>query len=157
MLHLPDNKGRFDLYLDTSKFTTGSALYQIHNGKPKLIAYTSKSLPEAARDYSITELGMCRLAINIAGFVHLLKRVDFDAVVDHFVAEPTTTRIKRLLEILSSYPFNLYYINGKDMILNGFLSEDIMIAIHMNMKSYQFCLTSKAYHHLGIIIYMKEI
>ena len=38
VLHLPDNKGRFHLYSDTSKFATGSALYQIQNGKPKLIA-----------------------------------------------------------------------------------------------------------------------
>ena len=35
MLHLPDNKGRFHLYSDTSKFATGSALYKIENGKPK--------------------------------------------------------------------------------------------------------------------------
>ena len=31
-------------------------------------------------------------------------------------AEPTTTRIRRLLEILSSYSFNMYYIKGKDMV-----------------------------------------
>ena len=35
ILHLPDGKGRFHLYSDTSKFATGSALYQIQNGKPK--------------------------------------------------------------------------------------------------------------------------
>ena len=27
VLHLPDSKGRFHLYSDTSKFTTGSGLY----------------------------------------------------------------------------------------------------------------------------------
>ena len=32
VLYLPDNKGRFKLYSDTSKFTTGSVLYQIQNG-----------------------------------------------------------------------------------------------------------------------------
>ena len=37
--------------------------------------------------------------------------------------EPATTRIKRLLEVLSSYSFNLYYIKGKDMILSDFLSR----------------------------------
>ena len=37
--------------------------------------------------------------------------------------EPVATRIKRLLEMLSSYSFNLYYIKGKDMILNDFLSR----------------------------------
>ena len=68
--------------------------------------------------------------INIASFSHLLKRVDFDAIVDHLAlthiikskAEPTTTRIKRLLELISSYSFNLYYMKGKDMILSDFLS-----------------------------------
>ena len=40
-------------------------------------------MPEAAKNYSITELERCRLAVNIATFSHLLKKVDFDAVVDH--------------------------------------------------------------------------
>ena len=66
VLHMPDKIGRFQLYLDTSKYVTGSALYQIQNGKPKLIVYTSKRLPEAACNYSITELEMCGLVINIA-------------------------------------------------------------------------------------------
>ena len=74
---------------------------------------------------------MCGLAINIARFAHLLRKVDFDAVVDHLAimhiirsnVELATTRIKRLLEVLSSYSFNLYYIKGKDMILSNFLSR----------------------------------
>ena len=46
---MPNKTGRFHLYSDTSKFATGSALYQIQNGKAKLFAYASKRLPEAAR------------------------------------------------------------------------------------------------------------
>ena len=83
MFHLPNSTGRFHLYSDTSKFAMGSTLYQIQNGKPKLIVYASKRLPEAARNYSIVELELCGLAINIASFSHLLKRVDFDVIVDH--------------------------------------------------------------------------
>ena len=82
---MPNKTGRFHLYSDTSKFATGSPLYQIQNGKPKLIAYASKRLPEAMKSYCITELELCGLAINIASFSHLLKRVDFDAIVDHFM------------------------------------------------------------------------
>ena len=111
----------------------GSALYQIQNGKPRLIAYASKTLPEAVRSYSITELELCGLAINIASFSHLLKRVDFDAVVDHLAlthiikskTEPATPGIKRLLELISSYSFNLYHMKGKDMILSDFLSRQM--------------------------------
>ena len=130
VLHMPNKTGRFHLYSDTSKFATGSTLYQIQSGKPKLIAYASKRLPEAAKIYSITELELCGLAINIASFLHLLKRVGFDAILYHLALthiiksemEPVTTRIKRLLELISSYSFNLYYMKGKDMILSGFLS-----------------------------------
>ena len=53
---------------------------------------------------------MCGLVINIVGFGHLLKKIDFDAIIDHLAlthiikskAELTTTRIKRLLEVLNS-------------------------------------------------------
>ena len=69
ILHLPDNQGRFHSYSDTSKYSTGSALHQMQNRKPNLIAYASKRLPEAAQNYSITELEMCGLAINIASFL----------------------------------------------------------------------------------------
>ena len=71
--------------------------------------------------------------LYIATFSHLLRKVDFDAVVDHLAimhimkskVEPATNRIKRLLEVLSSYSFNLYYIKGKDMVLSDFLSRQL--------------------------------
>ena len=107
-------------------------------------------MPEAAKNYSITELEMYGLAINITSFTHLLKRVDFDIVLDRLAIthimrskmEPATNRIKRLLEILSPYSFNLYYIKGKDMILSEFLSRQLgddsdphqIIPISFNIK-----------------------
>ena len=107
VLSMPNRKGRFILYSDASKLATGSVLYQFQDGKPRLIAYVSKRMPEAAKNYSISELEMCGLAINIATFSHLLRKVDFDAVVDHLAIthimkskmEPATNRIKRLLEV----------------------------------------------------------
>ena len=65
----------------------------------------SKRLPEATKNYSITELEMCGLAINIASFVHLLKKAAFDAIVNHLAimhimkskVEPATTRIKEIV------------------------------------------------------------
>ena len=63
-----DKRGRFTLYSDMSKHATGSTLYQVQDGSPKLNAYMSKRMTEAAKNYSITELEMCGLAINIAQF-----------------------------------------------------------------------------------------
>ena len=160
MLHMPNCKGRFHLYSDTSKFEAGSVLYQIQNGNPKLIAYASKMLPEAVRSYSITELELCGLAINIASFSHLLKRADFHAIVDHLAltiiikseAEPVTPRIKRLLELISSYSISLYYMKCKDMISSDFLSRQMhdnsnpheIIHISFNM----YCVLYETYYNI---------
>ena len=100
--------------------------------------YASKRLPVVAESITLQNL-ICGLAIDIAGLYHLLKRVDFDAIVNHLVltnnikskVEPTTIRIKRLLELLSTYLFNLHYIKGKDMILSDFyLDKSMMKAIY---------------------------
>ena len=74
---MPNTTGRFQLYSDTSKFATEKCNIPNTEWQTKPITYTSKRLPEATRNYSITELQQCGLAINIASFSHLLKRVDF--------------------------------------------------------------------------------
>ena len=118
-----------------------------------------KRLQEVDQNYSITELEMCSFVINISSFTYLLKRVDFGAIVNHLALthmfksklEPATTRIKRLLEILNSYSFNLYYIKGINMILSDFLSRQKhddsnpheVIPISFNMKD---ILDSKYYN-----------
>ena len=134
VLHLPRPGGRFTLYCDTSKTHTGSSLWQMQDGKPRLLGYASKSLPNACQNYSITELEMTGLVINIHLWKHLLLRVEFDCAVDHralpYIMKsknlPATGRIIRLLEHMSGYSFNLYYVKGKDMILCDYLSRIAM-------------------------------
>ena len=54
------------------------------------------------KNYSITQLELYGLAINMVSFAHFLKRVDFNAILDHLVltqlikikAEPATNSIK---------------------------------------------------------------
>ena len=70
-------------------------------------------------------------------------------------AEPATTRIQRLLEMLSAYSFNLYYIKGKDMILSDFLSRQRhddsnlheIIAISLNKQN----KLHDRYYNIGIL------
>ena len=128
---MPNTTGTFHLYSDTSKFATGSALYQIQNAKPKLIMHMpAKVYQKPARNYSITELELLWISYKYSKFFPTYsKRVDFNAIIDHLSltyiikskAEPATVRIKRLLKLISSYSFNLYYIKGKDMVLSDFL------------------------------------
>ena len=131
VLHLPKAEGRFILYSDTSVEGTGSSLWQMQEGKAKLIGYASKTLPEACSRYSVTELEMTGLLVNMNLWKNLLKHREFDAAVDHVAVtqilkaktEPATTRIMRLQDRLSAYSFNLYYVKGRDMILADYLSR----------------------------------
>ena len=132
MLHLPRAIGRLVLFSDTSKVGTGSSLWQYQDGKPRLIGCASKTLPEACLRYSVTELEMTGLLINMGLWKNILKHREFDAAVDHVAVtqilkaktEPASNRIMRLLDRLSAYSFNLYYLKGKDMILADYLSRN---------------------------------
>ena len=112
----------------------------------------------------ITELELCGLAINIVSFSHPLIRVDFDTIVDHLAlmyiiktkTEPVTPRINRLLELISLYSFNLYYMKGKGMILSIFLSTQM----HNDSNSHEIIPISfnmyKALHDTCYSIEMKD-
>ena len=131
VLHLPKADGRFILCSDTSIEGTGSSLRKIQEEKPRLIGYASKTLPEDCSRYSVTELEMTGLLVNMNLWKNLLKHREFDAAVDHVAVaqimkaktETATTRIMRLLDRLSAYSFNLYYVKGRDMILLDYLSR----------------------------------
>ena len=107
-------------------------MWQIQEGKARLIDYASKTLPEACLRYSVTELEMTGLLVNINLWKNILKHREFDAAVGHVAVaqimkaktEPATTRIMRLLDRLSAYSFNLYYVKGRDMILADYLSRN---------------------------------
>ena len=52
VLHISDNKGRLQLFSDTSKIVAGSALCQFQTATTKCIGYVSERLPPAAVNYS---------------------------------------------------------------------------------------------------------
>ena len=90
------------------------------------------ALPEGCSSYSVTELEMIGLLVNINLWKNLLKHREFDAAVHHVAVaqimkaktEPATVRIMRLLDKLSAYSFNLYYVKGRDMILADHLNRN---------------------------------
>ena len=92
---------------------------------------------------------------------YLLKHREFDAAVDHVTmnqilkakTEPATTRIMRLLDRLATYSFNLYYVNGRDMIMADYLSPpphwtkdtELIPFSFCPMTTYYRCLEENAY------------
>ena len=53
VLHLPRPGSTFILSCDTSKTHTGNSHWQVQDGKPRLLGYASKSLPEACKNYIV--------------------------------------------------------------------------------------------------------
>ena len=164
VLSMPNRKGRFVLYSDTSKIATGSALYQHQDGRPRLIAITSK---ECQKQQKLFHHRVGNVWIGYQ-YHHILTPVEkgrLYAVVDHLAIthimkskmEPATNRIKRLLEVLGSYSFNQYYIKGKDMVFSDYLSrhmgdksnphEVIPISFDMRENSLKSC-QNKAQGHI---------
>ena len=105
-------------------------MWQMQNGQPKLIGYSSKTLPKACLNYSVTELEMFGLSINLHQWNHLIAKIDFDCATDHLAAvqimhgkDEPKGHIGRILEKILDYTFRLYYAKGKDLILAYYFSR----------------------------------
>ena len=132
VLTMPRSHGLLRLYSDTSKVAAGGSLWQVQDGQERLIAYHSKALPSCAARYGVSELELTGLYINIRAFQHILRGTQFEAYCDHSAlvhimrskVEPPTLRLRKLIEKLSDYNFQLGYRNGKELVLADFLSRN---------------------------------
>ena len=131
ILRMPDTTGKFRLMSDTSLLATGVALYQFQDNNYYIVGYHSKRMPDAAKNYSITELEFFGLAINIFAFRQLLSHVHFDCYCDHSAITyilkskrtPPTRRIHKLIEELMQFNFSIYYLPGAKMHIADVLSR----------------------------------
>ena len=80
---MPDMVGMFRLMSDTSILAAGAALYQYQGSAFYIVGYNSKKLPKAVQNYSVTELELFGLVINIYAFRQLLTNVYFEVFCDH--------------------------------------------------------------------------
>ena len=68
---------------------------------------------------------------NVAAFKHLLRNANFHVYCDHSALvhilkakrKPPTLRLKKLIENLSEYKFDIYFLKGKEMHISDFLSR----------------------------------
>ena len=131
ILRMPDTKGIFRLMSDTSTLATGAALYQFQDNNYYIVGYNSKKLPEAAKNYSITELELFGLVINIYAFRQLLSHIYFECFCDHSAItyilsskkKIATRRIQKLIEQLMQFNFSIYYLPGSKMHIADMLSR----------------------------------
>ena len=116
---MPNTVGLYTLVSDTSKIATGRVLYQAQGPYERkyIVGYNSKKLPAAARNYSITELELFGLVINVHAFKQQLSGIYFECYCDHSALtyilnskRPiVTNRLDRLVRALNKFNFSIYY------------------------------------------------
>ena len=131
ILRMVSGNGFFRLESDTSRTATGATLYQWQNNEWVLVGYHSKRLPDAVRNYGVTELELTGLFANIHGFEQKLNNNYFEAIVDHKAIdylikskhESTSSRLVTLLDRLNRYTFDLKYLEGSKLKVSDTLSH----------------------------------
>ena len=102
VLKAPTPNGLFHLESDTSWEGVGGTLLQKQGNEWVVIGYYSKRLPKSAKNFSVTELELTGLLVNIHGFMQLLCNRYFEVLINHKLVEymikskieSPTTRLK---------------------------------------------------------------
>ena len=130
VLKVPTPDGLFRLESDTLREGVGGTLLQKQGDEWVVIGYHSKRLPKSAKNFSVAELELTGLLVNIHGFMQLLCNRYFEVLVNHKAieymvkskTESPKTRLKTLLLKLSEYTIELKYQKGSEMHTSDTLS-----------------------------------
>ena len=110
--------GEFLLDVDASGEGIGGVLQQKQDGRERVIAYASRALNKAERNYCITEKELLAVVFFVQYFRQYLLgrkftvRTDNQALVWLFRLKDPNGKIARWIEILAAYDFNIEYRAG---------------------------------------------
>lgn len=110
--------GTFTLDVDASDIGIGGILHQIQDGRERVIAYASRSLNKAEKNYCITEKELLAVRFFVEYFCQYLLgrrfvvRTDHQALVWLFKLKEPSGKVARWIEILSQYDFAIEYRPG---------------------------------------------
>lgn len=126
----PDFSKKFFLHCDASNYGIGAVLVQLDDsGQERPIAYMSRKLNTAQRNYSVTERE-CLAAIEaIQKFRCYIELQEFEVVTDHssllwLLKQPDLSgRLARWVFKLQAYKFTISHRKGKDHVVPDALSR----------------------------------
>ncbi len=80
---LPDFDGEFIIFTDASNYGIISVLSQMQDDKEVVIAYSSRHLNSAERNYSAIEREALAIIYGIKRYLHYLQDEKFEIISDH--------------------------------------------------------------------------
>ena len=121
ILAYADFKAPFILHTDASGDGLGAVLYQVQEGKQRVLAYASQSLTKSERNYPVHNLEFLALKWAITDkFCKYLYASQFHVYTDNNTLTFVLTMAKldvtgdRWVAALSNYTFSIIYKPGKD-------------------------------------------
>ena len=120
--------------VDASPVGVSAVLLQIENGTERPIAFASKKLSSAEKNYSQTDREALVMAFGVTKFKYFLLGRIFELRTDHkpllglfgkskSIPKNSNARLTRWSILLSQYSFHLVYKSGKSNVVAGSLSR----------------------------------
>lgn len=135
ILACPDFHKPFVIQADASDYGLGVVLTQGEESEEKVIAYASRSLSRAERNYSTTERECLAVVFGVEKFRSYIEGTTFSVITDHHsllwlsnLKEPGG-RLARWAVKLQQYDFTLIHRKGKDHVVPDALSRAVKIEI----------------------------
>lgn len=129
VLASPDFSKPFTISCDASNFALGAVLTQGEGENEKVIAYASRTLTKAERNYTTTELELLSIVTAVSKFRCYVEGVKFKVITDHSSLlwlkrlQNPSGRLARWAVHLSQYDFDIEYRSGKLNVLADGLSR----------------------------------
>ena len=114
----PADVGQYILDTDASQNALGAVLSQIQDGRERVIAYGSRTLSKAERNYCVTDRELLAVRYFIEYYKQYLMGRKFTVRTDHqalkwlYSMKEPKDRIARWLETLSTFQFEVEYRPG---------------------------------------------
>lgn len=151
VLSCPDYNLPFEVHTDASNYGIGGMLTQSVNGKEHPIAYMSKSLTAAEKNYSITERETLAVLVALEHWrCYLENGKKFTVYTDHSALKwflslnNPTGRLARWGVRLSSFNFDIKHRRGVDNVIPDALSRAVPVAAMVTSNS--FATSSDAWY-----------
>ena len=130
VLRLPDFNEHFILSCDASSSALGAVLSQEHAGVEQPVAFSSRTLSKAERNYSTTDRELLALVWSLKHFRTYLANVkEFTVFTDHqplkglLRTKEPEGRLARWLDTIQQFNFRLLYRTGRENVVPDTLSR----------------------------------
>ena len=120
ILAFPDFTKMFILDTDASQSGVGAVLSQLHDGQERVVAYASRVLSKAERQYSVTRKELLAVVTFVKHFRHYLLGRHFVVRTDHsslqwlYNFKEPEGQTARWLESLQEFDFEVIHRSGRN-------------------------------------------